>query len=276
MRELLNTFFKSTEERIKNPFIGSFITSWIVFNWKPIIFLILSSKIIESKIVYIEENFSNIWYVFLFPLIAGIFYVLILPYINLVFDELLKYSVIKRNSAIISKKIQIIQDEEKLAIEEIKLEEAKTEYRERNTHNKLVEELQNQIKNTEELMLKEKERSSKLNKELKDEFAQRENMINEEISNLQKRISDSRAENFELKEAIYSKENRIQELSSRLKENEEDVNTIYFDNGLELTERMINGSYSYSDDDERRLYSVEEAKNLMKSNNYKRVPRNYR
>ena len=56
MKEFLQTIFKTSEERIKNPIIGSFFTSWLIFNWKPILFFIFTNKTVEEKIIYIENN----------------------------------------------------------------------------------------------------------------------------------------------------------------------------------------------------------------------------
>jgi hypothetical protein len=54
MKEFLQSIFKSTQERIKNPFVGAFMTSWVLFNWKPILFLVFSVTSIEYKILYMK------------------------------------------------------------------------------------------------------------------------------------------------------------------------------------------------------------------------------
>ncbi len=55
MKEFLQSIFKTTEERVKNPFIGAFMASWVVFNWKPLAFFIFAGKKIEEKINYIIQ-----------------------------------------------------------------------------------------------------------------------------------------------------------------------------------------------------------------------------
>ncbi len=82
MKKLLETLFSTANNRIRNPFIGSFIFSWIVFNWKPISYFLFSDEKTRIKILFIEETYENVWNAVMLPLIFSLFYVLILPYLN--------------------------------------------------------------------------------------------------------------------------------------------------------------------------------------------------
>lgn len=268
MKDFLQSIFKTTEERIKNPFIGAFMTSWFLFNWKPILFLIFSSKIIEDKIQYIETSFSNICFILWYPLMSAGFYILVLPYLNLFIDELLKYSLLKRNIILINKQKQTIENQKHLAIEEIKLEEAKTDFRERNTHNKLVEELQKNIKELEIKSEMEKNRSSELLDQLKTELSNRDKITNNEIRNFEKRYSESRSEIMMLNEKLFDKDKQIQSLQSSLNEenlkyshNNSDV--IQLPNGLRLFERFENNRKYYYDYESNKRYTENEIKKLL-------------
>lgn len=44
MKDIFLSVFKTSEERLKNPFIGTFILSFIAFNWKAIFVLFVSEK----------------------------------------------------------------------------------------------------------------------------------------------------------------------------------------------------------------------------------------
>ena len=273
MKELLKSFLKTTEERIKNPFIGSFITSWILFNWKPILYLIFSSKDIEQKILYIETTFTIIWCLLIFPLLSAIFYVLILPYLNLLFDWLLRYSSLKKNISLIDKQKQIIQNQKELAIEEIKLEEAKTEFRERKTHNKLLEELQ--LKNTinEELLELEKNTNQKIIEELKRELKKREDMTLSELKNSEKRYNQSRLEMNALNDKLFEKDNELQKFKSMLNNENYSKNRgsiISFENDIELIESFEGNKIIYSDNKTKRIYTEKEVNELMKNYQYKK------
>lgn len=216
MKEFVQTIFKSTEERIKNPFIGAFITSWILFNWKPILFSIFSSKNIEDKINFIDENFIETNHILWYPLFASIFYILVLPYISLFFDILLKYSLLKRNDIVVSNQKQNLENQKQLAIEEIRLEEAKTEFRERKYHNKLVEELQNRNNDLESEIQNMKESNRSMVDDLKAEIKNREKLINSELETYKIAYDESRNEINELNKVIFEKDQALQTLNKIL------------------------------------------------------------
>lgn len=106
MKEFFLSVFDSSSDRIKNPFIGSYITAFLVYNWRAIFLLLFSNANIENKIIVINHEYGNKGAV-LWPLGIAIFYILILPYINLIFDSLLTYSnskkEIRKKAGIISK-----------------------------------------------------------------------------------------------------------------------------------------------------------------------------
>jgi hypothetical protein len=90
IKVFFNNIFESYSERIKNPFIGSFILSFIFFNWRPFVFFIFSDWPVHCKIERIEELYfkeKNIWY----PVIIALLYITVLPYVNLFFDFILSY-----------------------------------------------------------------------------------------------------------------------------------------------------------------------------------------
>ncbi|SOD15133.1 hypothetical protein [Pedobacter xixiisoli] len=277
MKELLQSVFKTTEERIKNPFIGAFFTSWIIFNWKPIFFTFFSSKNIEEKIKFIDDNFSSTNNLLIFPLIAAIFYVLVLPYISLIIDILLKHSLLKRNEIIINKHKQNIENQKQLAIEEIKLEEAKTDFRERNTHNKLVEELQKKNSELEVVIKQEKELNKSIIDELKSELNNREKMTSDEHRSFERRYSEQRREISELNSKIYEKDEELQSLKVMLNDREfsdtERLNRskIRFSNGLLVDERYNGNKVFYYNLDTGERYDEKEIKNLMDIYSYERL-----
>lgn len=277
MKEFLQSIFKTTEERMKNPFIGAFMTSWILFNWKPILFTFSSSKIMEEKIKYIEDNFTGVSHILYYPLIAAVFYVLILPYISLLFDILLKYSLLKRNEIVVSKQKQNIENQKQLAIEEIKLEEAKTDFRERNTHNKLVEDLQKRNKDLESEIMNEKELNREMVDELKSELTSRERMTNDEVRNFERRYGESRKEINNLNKKLFEKDQELQSLKiilsdTGLSERERKNRTIIrFENGLTVIEQFDGNKPMYYNLETREQYPEKEIRILMEKYKYERI-----
>ncbi|MBL7735948.1 MAG: hypothetical protein JNL51_10840 [Chitinophagaceae bacterium] len=282
MKELLQSIFKTTEERVKNPFLGAFTTSWILFNWKPIVFLFFADKKIEDKFSYLDTNFSSIQYLFLFPLYAAVFYVLLLPYLSLIFELLLKTSLLKRNQILINRKKQNIDNATQVAIEEIKFEEAKTEYRERSKHNKLIEELQKRNQSMEQEIENLKESNRLTIEELKSVIVDRDKMTNEEFRNFEIRYSDSRKEIKDLTKKLFERDQMIQEMTMMMnnrdmyydklrgdKLNKEVITR--FGNGLQIVERYDGNKIVYYDSRTNEPYSESEVKSLMEKYPYEKI-----
>ncbi|MFY0481654.1 hypothetical protein ACI6PS_03540 [Flavobacterium sp. PLA-1-15] len=91
MREFIKSLVDSYSERIKNPLLGSFTISFILFNWRPIFILLFSDEIMESKIQIIDTYYCNVW-AMIIPFIVAVLYVIALPYINLFIGRILGYS----------------------------------------------------------------------------------------------------------------------------------------------------------------------------------------
>jgi len=123
MKELIKNLFQTSNERIKNPFIGSFIFSWIAFNWKSILTIIFSKTTIEERISYVSNCFSEIEFTLFYPLIFSAFYVLGLPYLMWLIEYLSKYAKIGRKKNLVDEKIDDLIDKQKIAKEERKYEE---------------------------------------------------------------------------------------------------------------------------------------------------------
>lgn len=269
MKELLQSIFTSTNERIKNPFISAFCTSWIIFNWQPIFLMIFSSKIIEDKIDIITKNHNDIWNLLFYPLISSIFYILILPYINMFFEIILEFSKSKRNNIQLNSQRLIINNKQELAIEEIKFEEAKTEYRERNNHNKMIEDLQKNYMELEKNLFNEREKNSEYLKDFNNEINKIQEIHQKEAKQYKNQISNLNIEINHMREKLFEEENRINSYRDnkilkrlRINDNEEEIlmndgtimmkrkgennNSFYVDktDGSIITEKEFNKRYN--------------------------------
>ncbi|TDP04070.1 hypothetical protein [Flavobacterium sp. 245] len=128
VKEIFQSIYDSYRDRIKSPFVGSFILSYLIFNWKILAILFYSDWPIHCRIEWIEDqycNWRNHWENYLIPFLIALFYVLGLPYINLGFDKVLKYydnsKFEKKNTAKIDKLKQKVLE----AAEERKVADAK-------------------------------------------------------------------------------------------------------------------------------------------------------
>lgn len=145
MPEFIKAFFANATERIKNPLIGTFLMSWILFNWKGILFLIISTNDIESKFTILSDRYYSFGIFILYPLLLALAYIFILPYINLLIDLLLRDINSKLQENIQRNKIKVIQDNTIVAIQNIKFEEAQAEYRDREKLNKEIKDLNQKL-----------------------------------------------------------------------------------------------------------------------------------
>ena len=131
MKEIIKNFLDTTNERIKNPFIGAFLISWIICNWKAISVFILSNYPIEAKIDIIQRNYSGLWNNLYLPIIIALIYIIILPYFMWLIEELIKKSNSGRKRNLVRQQVEDYVGKQELAIEESKLEDLKANFREK-------------------------------------------------------------------------------------------------------------------------------------------------
>lgn len=70
MFDSLQSLKQTINERIKNPFIGTFVIAWIAINWRPLSILFFSKDNIQQKILEVNTNYSHWHQYLLFPLLV--------------------------------------------------------------------------------------------------------------------------------------------------------------------------------------------------------------
>jgi hypothetical protein len=152
MKEIINSILYSTKDRLKNPLLGAFVFSWLIFNWKPLFYILFSNNSIENKIDFITECYCSINTNFWFPLMFSIFYIIMFPYILWGFDKLSSKAIIGRKDNILNLNISDIKNQQKIAFEESELENIKASYRDKADLNKKIEILNNQLTEKDEII----------------------------------------------------------------------------------------------------------------------------
>lgn len=135
------------KQRINNPFVGSFILTFLALNWRPIVFFLLSDKSIEEKFIFITANYyADQWYGWLswcmylfFPIIISLIYLSILPWVTEIIDRFVHNTVLNK-----SRRDHIIDYRKRknradLAWADFKAEEARTGFEDRHKLNKELE-----------------------------------------------------------------------------------------------------------------------------------------
>lgn len=72
-------------ERLKSPFFGSFVISWLICNWKILFVICFPDRYDldnQNLAEYIANHYMNWWLCIILPLICSIAYILILPKIE--------------------------------------------------------------------------------------------------------------------------------------------------------------------------------------------------
>ena len=145
MKDIIKNFLETSNERIKNPFIGAFILAWIACNWRPISVFIFSNYRIEARIDIIEKKYSDIFLNLYIPILIALIYIIVLPYIMWLIDEILQKSNSGRKRNLVFQQIEDYRGKQKLAVEESKLEDIKANYRDKADLNHQIEILREQI-----------------------------------------------------------------------------------------------------------------------------------
>jgi hypothetical protein len=123
VKELFNSLFETSKERIKSPLIGSYIIGFFIYNWRPIIIILFSNETVECRIEIIDKSYC-VESALLWPLVIAGFYVLILPWINILIDLFLTYVNLKKQQKSNAHKISSLTQKKDEAILEREIAEA--------------------------------------------------------------------------------------------------------------------------------------------------------
>ena len=81
VRDIYTSFRQTSLERVKSPFLGAFVFSWIGFNWQMLAIALFSKKEIEERLEIINKNY-DIGNYLLAPICTTALIVILLPQIN--------------------------------------------------------------------------------------------------------------------------------------------------------------------------------------------------
>lgn len=204
MKEFIQGLFETSSERIKNPFIGSYITAFLVYNWRPVFLLLFSEATIEDKIVVINHEYCPKGAI-LWPLGIAIFYILILPYINLLFDYILSFSNAKKDER---KRVSILNN--------LKHKKAEAKYEREIADERAGTSEVSELKDQIERLNTENEKLSKLNKESFDRYNESNNINENNIKDLKNSLLESEKRVDNLEKEKKQKQNTITKVTESL------------------------------------------------------------
>lgn len=81
MSEYFKQFMQAWEDRVRSPFVGSIVISFVLINWKVLFYLLFADKPVRQRILYFEAN-TELMSLFIMPTLVGISAGLILPWLS--------------------------------------------------------------------------------------------------------------------------------------------------------------------------------------------------
>jgi hypothetical protein len=115
MKTILENWFKDSHTKVTSPLVGAYISSFILFNWKYFYVLFWGTGTVENRLSFFNQfvGFTNIesW---LYPLLAALVYVFLLPFINYGTTRLLEYPDTIRLDAATKSEMNKIRENKKV------------------------------------------------------------------------------------------------------------------------------------------------------------------
>lgn len=214
--DYLYTVVSPVKLRLLNPFIGSFAISWVLVNWKPIFYFILSSSTVEAKLDYIEDHFypnliMELNNYLLWPMIVSFLYAFGLKRLSLYIDTFNRPSIDGKDdfdhSIKLAKYNHAIQYAEKEA-----------EIVQKRAHYKTIEQQTQQIETLKLSLIKKDEEISDLlekNEQIMGQIANDRNKNNEMMKQIQNGFNE---EISQLVETLSRKDDELKRISEEHQE----------------------------------------------------------
>lgn len=168
--ELKKSLSSIIYERTTSPLYGTFIISWILWNWRIIYLTVFISEktLKENKIDYIINHYSNIHFLITFPLISTAILLTVIPFIangaywlSIIFE---KWKAEKKNAVELK---QLLTIEQSIDLREQILKQEERFQKLLSDKNSEIEQLKAIIKETENLQpLPKKQNTDKQNDDI--------------------------------------------------------------------------------------------------------------
>lgn len=219
IRDIYTSFRQTSLERVKSPFLGAFVFSWVGFNWQMLAIIFFSKKGIEERLELINKSF-DIGNYLLAPICTTAMIVIILPQINKIITKIQDKPNTETIELSLESKIRIAELQQSLAESEArkKLADKKEErYIEEGIHaiKKGYERAKNNITEQESEITK----LLHFNNELQGQLAKAESKFNveqESKNQIQKELVLEKDNNRKLGEQIIKLNSDVNNIKSQL------------------------------------------------------------
>lgn len=149
--EILKNITETANERLKSPFIASFIFAWLALNWDAIALILAGNGGMEYRINLIKNDYLNWWH-FIFALGLALFYTLVFPWLTTLFEFLTNKPRKLVDKIKDSRRIQTLELNRDAAVLEYEYSQAKSGSKTIQDHENLVANLQSENNNLQEII----------------------------------------------------------------------------------------------------------------------------
>ena len=252
--ELIEILFATANQRIKSPFFGSFIFSWLIVNWKPIVYFLLSNDKISIKINYIEKSYEFLQNSLLYPLVLSFVYVVIFPFLNQFIHWLTIRAEKSKRTEQHNLRKEVIKNSQELAEEEKKLEDIRSGNKDIFQLNEKINLLNENNKRLKDTIQNKDKAISDFGKQLDEITTENQNYKIELSKNKQDLMSNNLNYKNKLEYGVFKKEKAFQAFSYIIEALKTKENLSTFDNELikeyldfKIIEKNIIGSYQLTE-----------------------------
>jgi len=198
MKELFSSLTEAFNERVKSPLFGTFILSWMIYNWQLFVLLFGSDEPIETTIRTMQLNMIE-WDSYSIPLIFTLLYIFASPWIFLKIEEWTFEAKVQRKEQLYELQIEYNNSKVELVKSEVQLEIERAEHKGRKELNDKIVALEEEVSNYGEMVPDLHEENSRLQNELDKKQLEISRKI-DTIRNLEENLDKNKSNELESKQ----------------------------------------------------------------------------
>ncbi|MRX70287.1 hypothetical protein SAMN06265349_101711 [Flavobacterium resistens] len=255
--DLFSNLIESSKERIKNPLFSSILFSFLIYNWRPIIFLLFSEQPIEEKIIVINHVYCYPLAILL-PILFGVIYTNYVPLLMVLIDKNLEDPKKEKITNFYIHKNHKTEEQIELAKKEFELKSIESGNKDREEMIKEKDLLKKEITVLKNELLDSNDGNSKIIKDLNSTINSYQATIGENTQQIQKLQNSQRTVSNDL----YNAYNSIRIISDL---NAEDIKILdELRDKPDQKEKTVHSIYDYTSVERLKKHKLIEEVSLSK------------
>lgn len=109
--EFFESFFSAIRDRLKKPFFGAFILSFVVYNWRVFYYLVFADGKVGDRIKYVDDNYLKSESFFWCPVLFALGYMLTQAYLHWGIDSATSFGESKRKFILQERRIEELNNQ---------------------------------------------------------------------------------------------------------------------------------------------------------------------